>query len=92
MSSAPSATFSVTKTADTCDSDCSLREAIIAANSTDGVDTVMLPAGVYNLSIAGNSEDLSAAGDLDVTVSVNIVGATSEGLSAVFMRGWETFL
>lgn len=39
------ATLTVTTTADTndgtCDTDCSLREAIIVANATDGVDTII---------------------------------------------------
>src|SRR3990172_5555255 len=45
-------TFVVTKTADTadgvCDGDCSLREAIIAANAAAGVDTV-----AFNIPGAG---------------------------------------
>ena len=49
--------FPVTKTADTsdgaCDADCSLREAILAANAHPGADEVMLPAGTYMLSFAG---------------------------------------
>jgi CSLREA domain-containing protein len=44
-------TFPVTKTGDTrdgaCDADCSLREAIIAANEAPGADTILLPAGTY---------------------------------------------
>ena len=46
---AQAATFTVSKTADTndgvCDGDCSLREAIGAANSNAGADTISLPAG-----------------------------------------------
>lgn len=46
--------FTVTKTADTndgaCDSDCSLREAINAANATSGPDSILLPAGLYFVS------------------------------------------
>ena len=42
-------TFQVTKTFDSrdgaCDADCSLREAIIAANARPGPDTVIVPAG-----------------------------------------------
>ena len=41
---AQAATFTVTKTADTndgaCDADCSLREAIIAANAAVGADVI----------------------------------------------------
>jgi len=73
------AAFTVTKTADTadgtCDSDCSLREAIIAANAAAGADTITLPAGTYTLSIAGTDEDAAATGDLDVTDDLTITGA-----------------
>ncbi len=44
VSPAFAATYTVTKTADTndgtCDSDCSLREAIVAANANAGADTI----------------------------------------------------
>ena len=77
--SARAATFVVTKTADTndgtCDSDCSLREAIVAANANAGVDVITLPAGTYTLTIAGANEDAAATGDLDLTESVTINGA-----------------
>jgi CSLREA domain-containing protein len=71
--------FVVTKTADTndgvCDADCSLREAIIAANANPGADVITLPAGNYVLTIAGANEDACATGDLDITDSVTINGA-----------------
>jgi CSLREA domain-containing protein len=70
-------TFLVTKTADTndgvCDADCSLREAIIAANANPGADTVSLPTGLYVLTIAG-SDDAAALGDLDITGPLTING------------------
>ena len=74
------ATFNVTKTADTNDgtcspTDCSLREAIIAANATAAADTINLPAGAYVLSIAGADEELAATGDLDVTRPLTLTGA-----------------
>lgn len=73
------ATFTVTKTADsndgTCDTDCSLREAIIAANTSPDADTIILPAGSYPLTIGGDNEDSSATGDLDITDSVTLTGA-----------------
>jgi len=70
-SAAEALTFVVTKTADTadgvCNADCSLREAIIAANALAGPDTITLPAGNYVLTIAGDTgEDASATGDLDI--------------------------
>ncbi len=78
------ASFTVTKTADTndgvCDSDCSLREAISAANAAPGADTITVPAGTYLLTLAnagGLNEDNNATGDLDVLDSVTIQGAGS---------------
>src|SRR5687767_3174871 len=70
-------TISVTTTNDelNADGDCSLREAIQAANADAGVDdcaagsgadTIALPAGAYTLAIAGAGEDANATGDLDI--------------------------
>jgi CSLREA domain-containing protein len=48
---ASAATYNVTKTADsndgTCDADCSLREAVAAANATADNDTIEFDAGVF---------------------------------------------
>ncbi|HEX9371980.1 MAG TPA: choice-of-anchor Q domain-containing protein, partial [Roseiflexaceae bacterium] len=54
--------------------DCTLREAIVAANQNSG-STINLPAGTYTLMIAGAGEDAGATGDLDITASVTIAGA-----------------
>lgn len=71
--------LTVTKTADTndgvCDVDCSLREAIIIANTLPRPDTIILPAGTYMLTIAGAGENAATTGDLDITDSVTITGA-----------------
>jgi len=76
---AQAATFTVTKTTDTadgtCNADCSLREAIIAANAAAGADTITVPAGTYTLTIAGTGEDAAADGDLDLTDDVTVTGA-----------------
>lgn len=58
---------------------CTLRAAIQEANANNfSGDTINLPAGTYILGIAGDSEDLSATGDLDIDhVSLHIVGAGS---------------
>jgi len=53
----------------------SLREAVIAANNTLGLDEIILPSGTYTLTIEGSGEDLSATGDLDITDDLTITGA-----------------
>src|SRR5262245_48648565 len=59
--------------------DCSLRGAILKANAGAGGDTIKLPAGTYNLTIANavTPEDTAMTGDLDITKSVTIMGAGS---------------
>ena len=68
----------VTKTADTndgrCDQDCSLREAVLAANARPGRDLVKVPSGTYRLTRAGIGEDAGATGDLDVTDDLVLQG------------------
>ncbi|MCA8976570.1 MAG: CSLREA domain-containing protein, partial [Planctomycetes bacterium] len=73
----PPQTFVVTKFADTadgvCDADCSLREAIVAANAnTPAADVVQVPAGTYVLTRVG-FDDNAFAGDLDITDDLSIV-------------------
>lgn len=75
-------TFEVTTTADpspgACDpQDCSLREAILAANAAPGADTILVPAGTYTLELAG-VDDTGMAGDLDVTDSTTIEASGGE--------------
>ena len=66
------------------DGDCSLREAIQAANDDatvdacgagSGDDTINLPTGTYLLAIAGTGEDNNATGDFDISESLTLVGA-----------------
>jgi CSLREA domain-containing protein len=71
------------------DGACSLREAVIAANTnaasgvaagecpagTSGADTIILGGEEYDLRIAGAGEDAAAIGDLDVTETLSITGA-----------------
>lgn len=83
------ATFTVTKTADTadgrCDADCSLREAIRAANAAPGLDTILLQAATYRLTLPTPrdpaqddnvtvDEDANAHGDFDVADDLLIKG------------------
>ena len=81
--SAAATTFKVTKFKDTndgaCNADCSLREAVVAANAHTGADTIDVPAGTYKLTRAGAGEDISATGDLDVRDGVTINGAGAAG-------------
>ena len=54
---------------------CSLREAVIEANKVTGMDTIMVPAGTYTLTIAKVPGDFSGNhGALYINDSVNIVG------------------
>jgi CSLREA domain-containing protein len=79
---ARAAVFTVTKTADTldgaCNADCSLREAVTAANSTAEADTIHLGPGVHALTRLGSAEDESMTGDLDVAGGLTIVGAGAD--------------
>jgi CSLREA domain-containing protein len=63
---------------------CTLREAVIAANTDtavdacpagSGPDTIILPVGTYNLYLAGPNEDAGRSGDLDIAGAVTIRGA-----------------
>ncbi|MCB1057328.1 MAG: CSLREA domain-containing protein [Acidobacteria bacterium] len=78
----------VTSTADavTVDSNCTLREALIAANgniavdacsagSAGSTDVILLPAGTITLNLTGTGEDGCLTGDLDLSGDVDIRGA-----------------
>ena len=82
------AAITVNTTADelNSDGDCSLREAIQAANTDaavdacaagSGDDTITLPAGIYILALAGPPEDSNALGDLDISSNLTITGASA---------------
>lgn len=58
--------------------ECTLREAIILANSTAGAMTIEVPAGVYVLSVAGANEDAARTGDLDIIDALTLIGAGAE--------------
>ncbi len=82
------------------DGDCSLREAIRAANMDTavdacppgvGADEIFVPAGSYLLTIEGRAEDAAASGDLDITSDLTLTGAGADatvidanGLDRVF--------
>lgn len=77
---APNATFGVSKTPDTndgaCNGDCSVREAVVAANAAGGADLIVFNVnGTHQLTIdVAGTENASAEGDLDVTQALTIVG------------------
>ena len=54
---------------------CTLRAAIQEANALAGDDTIILPTGIYTLTLAGVDEDAAATGDLDITSSLIIAGS-----------------
>ncbi|MFL5896417.1 MAG: choice-of-anchor Q domain-containing protein [Thermoleophilaceae bacterium] len=85
-------TITVTTQSDTAvnDGQCSLREALTAANTDfsatpgplanecpagSGTDTIVLPAGTYTLGATAAGDDFNFTGDLDVRNDVSIVGA-----------------
>ncbi len=80
------ATITVSTTADQNDASapCSLREAIISANSNSAfggcatgsaADTIVLPAGTYTLAIGPAGDDAAMNGDLDIQGDLTILGA-----------------
>src|SRR6185503_18851466 len=84
-SPAAAATITVTTVVDgaVTDGNCTLREAVLAANSDtardacpagSGADLIVLPAGTYTLSVAGANEDAALTGDLDVTSAITLRG------------------
>lgn len=80
-------TFTVNTTDDTVDANpgdgiafdasgnCSLRAAIMEANALAGEDTIVLPEGIFTLTILGIQEDECLTGDLDILTAMVIQGA-----------------
>ncbi len=90
---AQAATINVNTTVDEWNtgSDCSLREAIQAANTNAafggcpagwGVDTIKVPQGEYRITRAGMYENDNATGDFDITTQLVIEGAT-DGMTVI---------
>lgn len=98
LSNAPafaSTTITVTTVEDelNADGDCSLREAIQAANTDaavdacpagSGADTILVPAGTYTIALTGNEEDDNETGDWDIKSDVTLEGA---GVGATILDG-----
>ncbi len=83
--------FAVTKTDDTadgaCNADCSLREAVIAANASPGLDLISVPAGHYRLVLNGPSEESDQYRDLEIRDNLHIDGAGTD-LTTLDGNGW----
>lgn len=98
------ATFNVTTTNDTLDSNpgdgicadagvaCSLRAAIGEANALAGADTILLVPGIYTQTLVAANEDANAGGDWDVTSEITIrgTGEFSSALEAATSPGTGT--
>jgi len=62
---------------------CSLREAVLAANHHDGRDLIVLRAGkTYSLSRRGPNEDRGQTGDLDLVGSV-VIRSVGDGHATI---------
>ena len=99
----PSATFTVTSTIDavdiapgdgTCSAEigidlfgCTLRAAVMEANALAGADKIMLPAGVYGLTLTGSAENGSLTGDLDILSDIEINGINPYSTTIKAMTG-----
>lgn len=94
------ASFTVSTTTDELDSgavcitgssvDCSLREAIAAANAdTSGDHTIVIPAGIYVIGLLNTSgeENVNATGDFDITNTAVNITLTGDGTSETIIDG-----
>ncbi len=89
---AGAATYDVTTTVDEADPgacqpadpDCALREAILAANASDGADLIRVPAGSYliNSSADTGAAQVPGSGDYDIAGDVTIQ-RSGEGLVTI---------
>lgn len=89
------AAITVNTTADelNSDGDCSLREAVRAANTNAAVDactaggagsdTINIPAGTYTVTIAGQNENAALTGDLDITSTFLTVAGAGAASTAI---------
>jgi hypothetical protein len=75
-------------------SSCSLRQAVIKANSINGNDTIMVPRGTYQLTIplvGGVSNHDATTGRLDILDGVSIVGENdSDGKPDTIIEAGDT--
>jgi len=65
-------------------SDCTLREAVIAANRRAGKDVISLSrGGRYELELASSGEDAALDGDLDITAGPLTIRTRGEGRATI---------
>lgn len=60
---------------------CTLRAAIMENNALGG-NTIVLPAGTYDLAIPGPGEDNDMSGDLDITANLTLQGVGAPTVDA----------
>lgn len=76
-----------------CDRDCSVREAVIAANEHAGPDTVSLPRKTsHSLSLKSTGEDRGRDGDLDVSSGPLSIVHRGRGKATIEMIGKDRVL
>jgi PKD domain/Chlamydia polymorphic membrane protein (Chlamydia_PMP) repeat len=64
--------------AQTADGQTTLRAAVMEANATTALDTIILPAGAYRLTLVSTPfENFDAKGDLDIVAPIALHGAGS---------------
>jgi CSLREA domain-containing protein len=77
---------------------CTLRAAVQEANAAAGAGVIILPAGIYTLTVTGPGEDAARTGDLDIRNNLTLSGASAGTTvidasrlgNRVFNIGWLT--
>lgn len=67
--------------------DCSLREAVLAANASSGADVIRMPSGTAKLTRTGVGTATATEGDLDVTGPLTILGPVGPTLTSTIDGG-----
>ena len=82
--------FIVTAPSDTydgmCNTHCTLRDAVVAANTCPGDDAIQIGAGTFSLRQRGSGNE---RGDLDITESVRISGISPEETLITAGESWN---
>ena len=90
-SSSPASASTITVTTAVDGAPGSLRDAIAQANLTPEHDTIEVPAGVYDLTVAPTGSDGNDSGDLWITTPMDIVGAGA-GVTTIDAKGIDRVL